>query len=160
MYSQSILPVIWWARGICHQTLVLSSQPDHDLILDRHPRYRNIIIGAGFSGEEVFVPFPLGMSLPFSNRTFESGALLYLLWEKSGFIRYPLLIDTGGSILLYAMRFSQRHMKRLRLTVLAGRVLIVRCCKLQVLFSQSAMIRNTLNSISSTISIVKGMHTT
>ena len=50
-------------------TCSLPLQPDKDLILDRHPQYRNIIIGAGFSGMGSFNHFPLGGggSLPFSD---------------------------------------------------------------------------------------------
>jgi len=28
--------------------------PDEDYVLDKHPRFANIVIGAGFSGESVF----------------------------------------------------------------------------------------------------------
>ncbi|XP_060077604.1 peroxisomal sarcosine oxidase-like [Ylistrum balloti] len=32
------------------ETCIYTNTPDHDLVLDRHPAWRNIIIGAGFSG--------------------------------------------------------------------------------------------------------------
>lgn len=42
--------VLFMCRQMCANTSPFPFQPDEDLFLDRHPRYKNIIIGAGFSG--------------------------------------------------------------------------------------------------------------
>ncbi len=36
---------------LCMYFLMLQMTPDRDFIIDRHPAHRNIVIGAGFSGE-------------------------------------------------------------------------------------------------------------
>ncbi|XP_064612435.1 peroxisomal sarcosine oxidase-like [Liolophura sinensis] len=49
-YIRSHLPFVHAKKPSIVEPCMYTMTPDHHFVLDRHPRYRNIIIGAGFSG--------------------------------------------------------------------------------------------------------------
>ena len=41
--------------GLCNVCIFQQKTPDDDFIIDKHPQYPNIIIGAGFTGDAFLV---------------------------------------------------------------------------------------------------------
>ena len=43
-------------EGLCNVCIFQQKTPDDDFIIDKHPQYPNIIIGAGFTGDALPCP--------------------------------------------------------------------------------------------------------